>query len=362
MSRSSSQDFLRGVPGRQNRVLNSAGLAVVAVAVAVFVNAVWFYPHFREPDGMSISIEVPFVGPGVRAGTKVILRGGEIGEVTGLDRTGMDSVRLDLALDSGQISGLTDEFDIDFRAQNYFGSTAVNLVGGVGGTPLAGGQTFDRTPIGDFTMSTMIEKGSLTVDGTLTDSMISTLNKVIRYTDGLTPLIDSGLLFADRIAQTQQEMPSELLSYFNNVLDTLPAFNRQAVDALTYIYYSKFNLLPDGSIGVDDVFMDEADQGLALAATQLFGQAGTLLASHGEELTPLMDIIQSLTDTVPYLLDGGATPSKLREVVARLDATFSDAPEGKQLNLRIVLDDMPALAAPLALAGLPDTGPKGAGE
>ncbi|MBC2639492.1 MULTISPECIES: Mce family protein [unclassified Rhodococcus (in: high G+C Gram-positive bacteria)] len=362
MSRARSQDFLRGAPGRQARVLNTAGLGVVVTTCAVIAAAVWVYPGSAEPDGMPISIDIPYVGPGVDSGTKVILRGGEVGVVTGLERMGADSVRMDLRLDPSQIAGLTDAFDVDFRPQNYFGSTAVNLVGKPGGSELEAHRTLDRTPTGDFTMSTMIEKGSLTVDGTLTDSMIAGLDEVVRYTDGLTPMIDAGLLFADRVAQTQQALPSELLGRVNDILAVFPAFNRQAIDSLTHIYNSTYNQRPDGSVGVDDPFMDETDAGLTLAAGQLFGQAGQLLKSHGEELTPVTEVVGELAGVVPHLYDGGARPERLRDAVERLDTTFEDSGDGQRLNLRIVLDDLPALAAPLAYTDAAAPAGNGAGR
>ncbi|TSD45764.1 Mce family protein [Rhodococcus sp. KBS0724] len=362
MSKSSSQDFLRGVPRRQAKVLHSAGLGVIVTACAVVVFAVWILPKFDEPSGMPISIDVPFVGPGVTTGTKVILRGGEVGEVVRLERTDSESVRLDLELDHDQISGLTDTFDVDFRPRNYFGSTAVNLVSRSGGVALASGATLERLPLGDFTMSTMIEKGSLTIDGTLTDSMITTLNKTIRYTDGLTPLFDAGLIFADRVAQTQRELPSELLAYLNDVLGEMPAFNRAAIDALTSIYYSVFNVRPDGSIGVHDPLLDEADQGLALAATKLFGQAGALLASHGDELTPVTQVVATIADMIPHLREDGAQPERLREAIESLDNAFSDTDTGKRLDLRIVLDDIPSLAVPLGITRASAPLGEGAGQ
>ena len=352
MSRARSQDFLRGVPGRQSRVLHGAGLAVVVTTCAV-IAAVWVYPSSADTEVLPISIDVPSVGPGVDSGTKVILRGGEVGVVTGLERTGADSVRMDLQLDPDQIGGLTDAFDVDFRPQNYFGSTAVNLVGRPGGSGLEAHRTLDRTPTGDFTMSTMIEKGSLAVDGTLTDSMITSLDKVVRYTDGLTPMFDAALVLGDRIAQTQQALPADLLGRVNDVLDVFPAFNRQAIDSLTHIYNSTYNQRPDGSVGVDDPFMDETDAGLTLAAGQLFGQAGRLLKSHGDELVPVTDVVSELAGVVPHLYDGGARPERLRTAVERLDSAFEDSGDGQRLNLRIVLDDLPALAAPLALTGAP---------
>ncbi|MET7773190.1 Mce family protein [Nocardia sp. NPDC005366] len=353
MGKTRNQDFLRGSDRRQSRVVNGAAAAVLAVATAAVVGVVWVFPHYDEPEGLALNIDVPYVGPGVGTGTKVILHGAEVGEVTGLDKTRPDTVRMTVTLEPGEIGGLTDAFDLDFRPQNYFGITAVNLVDRPGGGALMAGRTLDRVPAGDFTMSTMLEKGSVAIDGTLTTSMVRSLDKVVRYTDGLTPLIQSGIVFADRVAATQQTLPTELLRYANDILAVLPAFSAEAIDSLAYVYDSVYNRKPDGSIGVDDAFMDYSDAGLGLAANSLFGKAGRLLASHGTELTPMTLLVKALTDAMPRMLDGGAAPAKSRELIDRYSAAFSGPGDSRTLNLRLVLDDLPMIAAPLALTGLP---------
>ncbi|MVU80730.1 Mce family protein [Nocardia sp. ET3-3] len=353
MSKTRNQDFLRGTDEHQARIVNTTAIVVIAVAAAAILAAVWIYPRANQPEGLKLSVDVPYVGPGVGTGTKVILRGAEVGEVTGLEKTAAGSVRMALVLQPSQIHGLTDAFEVDFRPQNYFGITAVNLVGQAGGGHLAAGTVLNRVPAGDFTMSTMLEKGSLAIDGTLTDSMIQTLDKVIRYTDGLTPLIQSGIIFADRVADTQQALPSELFGYMNGILDVLPAFDRQAIDALARVYDTKYNRRPDGSIGVDDTFMDETGEGLNLAANDLFGSAGALLKSHGTELTPVTQLVQAMSDALPALTAGGAATGKLSALIDRYNNAFHGPDNAKTLNLRIVLDDLPMLAAPLAITGLP---------
>ena len=143
------------------------------------------------------------------------------------------------------------------------------------------------------------------------------------------------------------------MRYANDILAVLPAFSAQAIDSLAYFYDSVYNRKPDGSVGVDDAFMDYSDAGLGLAANSLFGKAGSLLASHGSELTPVTLLVEALTDAMPQVLDGGAAPAKLRQLIDRYNAAFTGPADGKTLNLRIVLDDLPMIAAPLALTGLP---------
>ncbi|MET8430459.1 Mce family protein [Nocardia sp. NPDC004860] len=353
MAKIRNQDFLRGSDTHQERVLTVAAIIVIVTTALVVAGMVWVVPRFETPSGLPLSIDVPYVGPGVGTGTKVMLHGVEVGEVTALQRTTASTVRMSIRLNSQDIVGLTDAFDVDFQPQNYFGISAVGLMERPGGASLVAGRALTKTPIGDFTMSTMLEKGSTAVDGTLTQSMIDSLNKVVQYTDGLTPLIQSGIVFADRVAATQVALPTELLGYVDDILGVLPAFSGQAIDTLVGVYDSQYNRRPDGSTGVDDAFMDKTDKGLGLAANSLFGKAGRLLASHGAELTPATQLVQALTDAMPHILDNGALPSKVSTLIDRYNAAFTQSGGRTTLNLRLVLDALPMIAAPLALTGVP---------
>jgi hypothetical protein len=362
MSKPRTQDFLRGTDAQQARVVTLAALVMIATVAVVVFGMVWVRPHVEKPGGIPLSIDVPFVAPGVGKGTKVILHGAEVGEIVGLENHGNGTVRMSLSLDPGQVRGLTDAFDVDFRPENYFGISAVNLISKAGGDHLVAGQILNRMPTGDYTMSTMLEKGSIAVDGTLTDSMIQSLNKVIKYTDGLTPMIQTGIVFANRVAQTQQAMPSVLISRANDILAVMPAFSQQAIDMLYNAYGNDFNRQgPGGSLGVNEAVMADVEKGLYLTANNLFGSAGKLLASHEQELTPGTQLVQELVDALPHMLDGGAMPDKLSTLVDRYSRAFSSAPSGsKTLNMRVILDNLPGVAAPLAATRLPQATTQGA--
>ncbi|NMN96692.1 Mce family protein [Antrihabitans stalactiti] len=340
MSKARNQDFLRGTDAQQARIVNITAAAFVAVLAVVAIAVFWVYPHVKPEEGLHLSVDVPSVAPGVRVGSKVILHGAEIGEVTSLEKAA-SGVRLALALEPGDVQGLTDTFDVDFRPANYFGITAVNVVSKPGGSALSRGEVLNKLPTGDFTMSTMLEKGSLVVSGTLTDSMISTLDKMIRYANGLTPMIQTGIVVGDRVAATQQAVPSQLMADLNATLDVMPAFSSQALDTLYNLFVGTTNRLPDGSLGVDDAFMTETNQAMVLASGDLFGAAGTLLASHGAELTPVTGIVQAMTDVVPGLLGGTDGISTLTALVDRYQRAFTVTPDGATANLRIIVDEMP---------------------
>src|SRR5690606_18352195 len=147
------QDFLRGSAQRQGAIVRLAATLVVTTLVAITAIGITSARRGEHGSKITIAIETPFVAPGVTTGSHVLLRGVAIGEVTGLDRADADTVRMALALEPGPAAHLTDTFSFDYRPENYFGVTAVNLFGGAGGARLASGHEFERAAAGDFTMA-----------------------------------------------------------------------------------------------------------------------------------------------------------------------------------------------------------------
>ncbi|MCC3312274.1 hypothetical protein [Nocardia africana] len=350
------QDFVRGTDRDQTRAVHLCAVVVI-VAISVAVATIVIVQRWHRDDGLIVmNIDTPYVAPGVTEGTHVMLHGTTVGTVTELTRIAGEQVRLRIALQHQRIGGLTDAFDIDYRPENYFGVTAVNVVGGTGGMPLSSGLVVRRKPLGDFSMSTMIERGSLVVDGTLTRDMVDTLDKVVKYTDGLTPMVQTGIVVADRVAKTQRALPSASLSAFNDIAEVLPNFSREATAGLYGIFDTKYNHKSDGSFGVDDAYLDNAGAGLGLASGKLFGAAGALLASHGNELTPVVQAVQALTDTIPSVLADGSLTGKLQTLVVQYNRDFATSGPARTLQLRVVLDRLPALAAPLGLSTAQEPG------
>ncbi|WP_258196538.1 MlaD family protein [Nocardia farcinica] len=350
MARHINQDFIRGDRDRQLRVLAiCGGAAAVAVLLVVTVGA-WAYTQLTAPQGIRLQLVLPALGPGVEPGSKVLVRGAAVGEVTEVAAVDSGTAHVALVLDDELGAILTDSLDVDFRPENYFGVTAVNLIERPGGNALTDGRVLHRTAAPDYTMSTMLEQVSLVVDGTLTSSMIATLDEIMRYANGLAPLIRAGIIVAEQMSKTQQHLPTELLLRANDVLVQLPAFGRGAADALYAIYHSAYNQRPDGSLGVDDAFMTETDQALELAASDLFGLAGSLLASHDAELIPLVGAVDEVVAPLPGLLGDGRM-AELNTAIDRLESAFAGTPEQRTLRLRVVLDDVPGLAGPLAQLG-----------
>jgi len=360
MARFATQDFLRGSGENQSRTLIGAGLAAVTVIVLAIVTTAVVYPKATAPSGTELHLVLPSLGPGVTTKSTVLLRGAEVGVVTDVDSTDPYAVHLDVTLDDDAARSLTDALKVDFRPANYFGITAVNLIAEPGGAPLRNGQTIHRDEAPDFTMSTMIEHGSIVIDGSLTQEVVSSLNRVTRYATGLAPLVQTMVIVSDTVAQTQKQLPSTLLNKMNDIMAVFPEANVEALGALGAITNSVFNTMPDGSRGVDYDYHKLMDQSLTVAADDLFGAIGTLLGSHGDELTPMITSVKNIVDPVPGLMGDASTMRKLQRAIDEFAGNFH-GPEGQQtLHLRLVFDMLPGLASPLRGAGVSTGAGRGA--
>lgn len=342
-----NQDFIRGTTAQQSRVLTSVGASALVFAGVVGIACGIGTSGTADAEGLSVNVQVPYIAPGVEAGTSVLLRGSPVGEVRNVNTSSGAAIELNLVLDEEQAAGLTDSFALDFRPENYFGSTAVTIEPGQGGKALQRGDAVSKNPTGDFSMATMLEQSSLTVDATLTSSIIDSVDKTVHYLDGMTSWLDTGVIVTDRIARAQQELPSELLERFNDIALETPEFTDHLSKALYILYHSAFHRMPDGSIGVDNAFLEDTSRGLMLASSQLFAQAGTLLASHKTELMPLISTVQAMSDLFPHMSNLATDPSVVQQLRADLESVFVDSENGQQLRLRVVLDDLPVFSAPL---------------
>lgn len=318
------------------------------VSVVQLVNAL----SDDDSGVVRIAIETPAIAPGVRPGTTVILHGTPVGSIAGLQRSRTDSISMDVELDATKIVGLTDGFAIDFRPENYFGVTALNVVPGSDGSPLVNGAKLIRSSAADYTMSTMIERGSIVAAGSLSQDMVDIVEKILRYTNGLTPLLRSGLIFTDVLAKTQRELPAELLANADDIIETLPDFLGRTVDGAQEIFDGEYNRQADGTLGANTATLDKSNAGLAIASGALFSAAGTLLRSHATELTPAVEIVRLFAEPVPGIVGSGTLGPRLRQTVGVLNDALGGGGENPTVRLKVILNDLPGMAAPLALGGL----------
>ena len=111
-------------------------------------------------------------------------------------------------------------------------------------------------------------------------------------------------------------------------------------------------MIPVPGQPVTDKFWNErAIATLEVMANSFFGAVGKLLSSHTSDLLPAVNLIQTLTDTVPGLVTPIGVKDMLVELRTRLEKLYGGTPEQRALQVHIVLDQLPGVQAPVAAMG-----------
>ena len=338
--------FHRSSAQTEARILTVIGLAVVSIA-AVTAMAVVVQPSGDARDALQVVIESPYVGQGVEAGTPLMMHGVKVGQVTQVSSMPSGGVRLEADLDRGPTAGLTDTVGFDFRPVNYFGVTGINLRQNPGGNALVDGTVVTTAPAGNSTLQALLARLGEVSHGVLTPRLIDVVERATTYTDGLDPLLETMLVVADAFANTQTVSTATLLTNATGISVAFPGFVQAATS-------TGDQFLHGGLDGADeDFFQNTYRPTIDFAATELFGAAGRLVSSHSTELAPLTNMIKILTDIGPGLVPSDAIADTAREYRQRLERLFTGPPDRRAVDVRVILDSFPAVAAPLEAVGVP---------
>lgn len=369
--------MLRGSSEHQERVLLAIGAAVL-LCIAVAASLFFVNPFGGRPnDEFSIAIITPYVGQGVEAGTAVVLHGVKVGQVTNVDsvhRAG-GGVRLLTDLHTRPVQGITDSMNIDFRPINYFGVPGINLLPNPGGKALRDGTEINLVPKGNFTLSQLLSQVGEVSAASITPQLIKVIDRATRYTDGLNPLFETAVTVT-RTVDAAQTVPTEkLLANASTAIGAFPPFTAAVVTAGTrfidYNYYpgQNFGAAASGGPKLSFPFLQGqqienlADESEAyfrrsgyhtadLLANGLFNSVGKVLSSHVDDLFPLIGGIKAITDTGPVLLRPQDIAQRLAELRSRYEALYAGNGQQRAISVRIQLDSLPGIAAPLGI----DTG------
>jgi hypothetical protein len=340
--------FRKASDEREARILTVVGMAVVICVAAVSVMA-FAKPFAAHPkDQLAVVIESPYVGQGVDPGTALLMHGVKVGEVTSVTSLRGGGVRLSTELQRGPTTGLTDTMGIDFRPANYFGVTGINLRPGDGGQRLVNGSRIKTTPAGNFTLQALLSRLGDISHGVLTPHLADVIERATNYTDGLDPLLETMLVVANSLANVQTVSTARLLDNATGISVAFPGFVNGASNLGDNLVHAG---LDDAT---DDFFIHTYKPTIDLAATGLFGAAGKLISSHSTDLAPLTDMIKNLTDIAPGLIPSDAIADTARELRIRLEKLFSGPPDRRAVNVRVILDALPGVEAPIdAVGGAP---------
>jgi hypothetical protein len=371
--------LLRTSEESQTRILTTIGAGVVFLVVVAIAGYFVVDPANRKPKNVfPISIETPYVGQGVVAGTPIIMHGVQVGEITAVSSQAGGHVRIQADLQSGPTAKLTDAAKIDFRPANYFGVTGINLIPDAGGQPLRAGSLLNVTPKGNFALQALLYRLGELSHQVVTNRLISVVERATRYTDALTPLLETMITVSRTVTNVQTVGTGRLLRNATGINVAFPGFADGLIDTgERYLYsYPGLGFDPEQDLRTnpyvstyDSAMMDQynearhllatdpdtfvfgrAKEWLKGAETDLFSKVGNLLSTHMYELFPVVDQIRILSDIVPKLVPAQDISDTLRELRTRLERMYAGSGEQRALQVRILLDQVPGVAGPVGLA------------
>ena len=364
--------MLRGSDQHQERVLLGIGGGAVLLIVLALIISILDPLGGRANGFYSVAITTPYVGQGVQEGTSVVLHGVKVGEVTNVRDTPAGEVRLVTDLETEPTKGLSSEMDIDYRPINDFGVPGVNLIPKAGGQPLRDGSQLTLVPSGNFTLAELLYQLGDVSQASLTPQLIGVIDRVTRYTDGLNPLFESLVTISRAVEAVQTEPTEEQTQRLGSVLTAVPPFAneliiglRRVIDfsfypgqtrspsasssqPLAYPYLKDVTTPSLGDLS-EDYFQQHFINTLDPIQNGLFKAIGTLVASHVDDLTPLISGLKALTDTVPVLLRPRDVAQKLAELRDRFEKLYSGNGDQRAVSVRLLLDSLPGVAAPMGI-------------
>lgn len=370
--------------GSETRILSRIGVVLVLCIVIATALYLVVKPFERRPqDVITVVIQVPYVGQGVAAGTPVVMHGvkvGEVREVRSISNSTGGGVRLKADLQPSPTRALTDAMEIDYRPANYFGITGINVTPAQNGRPLRSGMDISLTPKGNFSLQALLYRLGELSNGVFNQRMVSVIERTTRYVDALNPLLETALIVGTSVAKVQTVSTEQLLrnaagvsvalpavidaggSAGNDVLYTFPGLGetpetfektRKAnkywdivPDEWRFQYYQNANYFFTHR---EDFFNNTIIPFFSLARSDLFGEIGKLEGTHSADLLPIVESVRALVDAVPKVFDAENFASTLTDLRSRFERMYAASGDQHALQVRLVLDRLPGVAAPLGV-------------
>ncbi|WP_155768551.1 MlaD family protein [Mycobacterium colombiense] len=363
---------------RQKHILTLIGAGFVVVLVVALLLYITVINSSAQPKNtISVSIETPYVGQGVVDGTAVILHGVKVGQVSDISKLAGHHVRVNVELQNGPTRGLTDAVGIDFRPANYFGVTGINLIPSDHGKMLRDHASINVTPAGNFTLQTLLYRLGELSHQVITPQLISVTDRATRYIDALNPLFETMILVSTTVTDIQTVPTEQLLRNTAAISVGLPSFLDAAISTGNDYLHTPpgvgFN--PDKTRQENPYFGDYSPQELKyyndavhMMATDpdkfvfgrtrpyfeaahydLFSKVGDLEKLHTYDLFPLLQEARVMADIVPQIALPQDFADTSRELRTRLERMYAGSGDQRALQVRVVLDQLPGVAAPLGL-------------
>ena len=339
-----------GLPGVSTDRRSSIVVGVVAVAVVVALAITWLVvDRVRGDDRMQVTLRTEQIGDGIVEGTLVRLDGVAVGEIEKIESSGAGQQLITLRLNESQLFGVTETLDVDYAPANLFGISEIELRRGQGGTALRNNDVVDLTGkdadrVQDVTMGNLLRAVTRTATDVLTPELTETLTTLAGDLEAFTPILEAIVTTGRNIADTQRYAASFLLGQFGSALSGAAPMVGGTVQLLDTL--ANLEILQTDRAKFDNVLQISIHQ-LFPGMSDLLFTAEDYFAGYANMLPPALDAAARMVPTSQL------SSAQLRELLDRLDRSFTDTPDGPMLDLAVTLRGVPGLSVPLLGPALP---------
>ncbi|AUN42283.1 MlaD family protein [Tsukamurella tyrosinosolvens] len=337
-------ELLGGTPGRQQRVFFTVGVATIAVIlIAVLAGVVSSRIPASDPR-LALTVESTDVGPGVKSGTRVTLRGVPVGEVESVVIPRAGQARVAVRLDRGSLRGLTDALSVRYQPGNYFGVTEMALIPGQGGTDLRSGSTL-RPRSSNDTISDLLTRSAVSVSGVMTPKLIEVTRKATQYTQAITPLLQVAFSVEQQNARSVRVPIGTTLRAVRTTLDGAPGLVEGAFEGW-FVPQMRGGEVA-GTLDYTVNNYDKIDKTTTLLGTGFFTPLADMFGSHETEFTPGTVMLRVIMDSTTKVMRTVSVPRQIVPLITGVNSAFITVPEGTALRMNVVADRLPGAASVL---------------
>jgi hypothetical protein len=329
----------QGARAPSSRSLRIRGL-IAAVVLGIAGMALYSLGTGGYDDTFKLTVVADVLGEGLTPGAEVKFRGLTIGSVKTLQSVGYNKQKITVELEPRQARALAADTTANFMSSNTFGLAAVELVSSGTGPRLRPNQTLlIGANVRSASITGLLRQGQKIgrmVDSPEVDHIIEIVR---RHADLTEPVTRSYFDLVKMLVDSQKVPFSQSLSVFASVVngasDSIPLI-RLAYDLLNGM---DFLAHPDG-VERMNVILDQT--------AKLLFNMDHIFAKNIAWLAPFMGAVMNVLLPMSYTM-GSFAPyyDRLSGLLDRTSAAFPIVNGKVRMQIEVVLDTMPGLAAAL---------------
>ncbi|MEU7220353.1 MlaD family protein [Nocardia iowensis] len=322
--------------GRWMLRLRGVVVAAVIVVVAVFTTQ---YAQGKFADRFTLTIDAATLGEGLAPGAEVKFRGFAIGTVRAVDTVGYGHQRIELELDRTQAAALTDDVSARFTSSNIFGSSAIELVNtGKGGRLPENTTLFIGANASNATVSSVFRRAARLTQVLDSDTVRALFDLLLDNTASLGPAVQSFFATARVLAVNQRAPLGHYLGIGADVGTGVAETTPPVIDVI-------LGVLDNSEYFGTVENRERTKHALSALDTALLLPVTDILRRDNPELAAIIGGVLDLVVPISASI-GTVAPAynRLPALLARIDSAFPVIDGRVQLQLEVIVKNMPYLA------------------